>query len=132
MSYDPAIVGHYGKLVETWATSRYDVELDYPTVGGKKFDATGPAGQPIDVKGAMVNGVRPTFKFWKDSHGILRRERGIYLLVWYRAEGREISIVASRSIRADDLEITNWTNPGPTHYRSDTKEAQIPAPSLRP
>lgn len=80
----------------------------------------------------MVNGVRPTFKFWMDSHKILQRERGVYILVWYRAAGREISVVNSRSINADDLRITNWTNPGKTHYRSDTQEAQIPAPSLRP
>jgi len=30
MSYDPAIVGYYGKLVETWAADNYPIELDYP------------------------------------------------------------------------------------------------------
>ena len=132
MSYDPEIVGRYGNLVEKWATTEYDVTLDYPVVGGLKFDATGPDGEPIDVKGSMTNGVRPTFKFWKDQHRTLGENRGVYLLVWYRAEGTEISIVASRSIRASKLSINNWTNPGETHYRSHTKEAQIPAQALRP
>ena len=30
MSYDPAIVGRYGKLVELWATDRYPLTIDYP------------------------------------------------------------------------------------------------------
>jgi len=29
MSYDPAIVGYYGKLVEIWAADNYPIELDY-------------------------------------------------------------------------------------------------------
>jgi hypothetical protein len=40
MSYDPAIVDHYGKLVETLAADRYPIELNYPEVDGLKFDAT--------------------------------------------------------------------------------------------
>ena len=126
MSYDPAIVGYYGKLVETWAADRYPIELDYPEVGGLKFDATDEEdGRPWDVKGSMVNGVRPTFKFWEDQHRTLGREGGGYVLVWYRAEGREITVVSSRSIRARALEIDNWTNPGETHHRSHSREAQI-------
>ena len=132
MSYDPQIVGRYGNLVEKWATDRYGVELDYPVVDGLKFDATDDRGRPIDVKGSMTNGVRPTFKFWEDQHATLSDNQGIYLLVWYRAAGREISIVASRSVRARDLSIDNWTNPGSTHYRSHSREAQIPAAALRP
>lgn len=41
----------------------------------------------------MTNGVRPTFKFWEDQHRTLGREGGGYVLVWYRAEGREITVV---------------------------------------
>ena len=40
MSYGPAIVGRYGKLVELWATDRYLLTLDYPVVDGLKFDAS--------------------------------------------------------------------------------------------
>jgi len=132
MSYDPAIVGRYGKLVELWAADRYPIELEYPEVGGLKFDATGDRGEPWDVKGSMTNGVRPTFKFWKDQHSTLAENGGGYVLVWYRAVGREIEIMASRTIRARDLEISNWTNPGATHHRSHSQEAQIPAKKLRP
>lgn len=132
MSYDPQIVGRYGNLVEKWAADRYPVRLDYPVVGGIKFDATAvDGGNPVDVKGSMTNGVRPTFKFWEDQHDILSKNGGIYLLVWYRADGRQIAIVSSRSIRARDLKIDNWTNPGQTHYRSHSREAQIPAAALR-
>ena len=131
MSYDPAIVGYYGKLVETWAADRYPIELDYPEVDGLKLDATVEEdGRPWDVKGSMTNGVRPTFKFREDQHRVLGREDGGYVLVWYRAEGQEITIVSSRSVRARDLEITNWTNPDETHYRSHSYEAQIPADQL--
>ena len=133
MSYDPAIVGYYGKLVEIWAADNYPIELDYPEVDGLKFDATDKeSGRPWDVKGSMVNGVRPTFKFWEDQHRTLGRENGGYVLVWYRADGREITVVSSRSVRAGALEINNWTNPGDTHHRSHSKEAQIPADQLRP
>jgi hypothetical protein len=75
----------------------------------------------------MVNGVRPTFKFWEDQHRVLGRKGGGYVLVWYRAEGREITVVFSRMINAQGLRINNWTNPGETHYRSHSREAQIPA-----
>ena len=132
MSYDSAIVGRYGKLVELWATDRYPLTLDYPEVNGLKFDATDESGRPFDVKGSMVNGVRPTFKFWEDQHAALSDADGGYALVWYRAEGREITVLSSRTVRARDLEITNWTNPGETHYRSHSREAQIPAHQLRP
>ncbi|WP_256402611.1 hypothetical protein [Halorubrum salinum] len=131
MSYDPAIVGRYGKLVELWATNRYPLTLDYPVVDGLKFDASDEDGRPWDVKGSMTNGVRPTFKFWEDQHETLADADGGYALVWYRAEGREITVVSSRTIRARDLEITNWTNPGETHYRSHSREAQIPSKRLR-
>ncbi|QKY16384.1 hypothetical protein [Halorubrum sp. CBA1229] len=130
MSYDPAIVGYYGKLVETWVADNYPIELDYPEVDGLKFDATGESGRPWDVKGSMVNGVRPTFKFWEDQHRTLDREDGGYVLVWYRAEGRKITVVSSRTVRARDLEITNWTNPGETHYRRHSRGAQILADRL--
>jgi len=63
------------------------------------------------VKGSMTNGVRPTFKFWMDQHDTLSEHDGGYVLVWYRASGTEIRVVASRTVRARDLEITNWTNP---------------------
>ncbi|WP_017343137.1 hypothetical protein [Halorubrum sp. T3] len=63
MSYDPAIVGRYGKLVELWATDCYSLTLDYPVVDGLKFGASDEDGRPWDVKGSMANGVRPTFKF---------------------------------------------------------------------
>ena len=132
MSYDPSIVGRYGKLVELWATERYPLALDYPVVDGLKFDATDERGRPWDVKGSMVNGVRPTFKFWEDQHATLSESDGGYALVWYRAEGDGISVLSSRTIRARDLEINNWTNPGDTHYRSHSREAQLPASRLRP
>ncbi|AVP39985.1 hypothetical protein HOV17_gp21 [Halorubrum pleomorphic virus 9] len=132
MSYDPAIVGRYGKLVELWATDRYPLTLDYPVVDGLKFDASDEDGRPWDVKGSMVNGVRPTFKFWEDQHETLADADGGYALVWYRAEGREITVVSSRTVRARDLEITNWTNPGKTHYRSHSREAQVPSRQLQP
>jgi len=131
VSYDPAIVGRYGKLVELWATDRYPLTLDYPVVDGLKFDASDEDGRPWDVKGSMVNGVRPTFKFWEDQHETLADADGGYALVWYRAEGREITVVSSRTVRARDLEITNWTNPGETHHRSHSREAQIIASRFR-
>lgn len=129
--YDPQLVGRYGNLVEKWAAENYNVELNYPVVAGLKFDATASSGAPIDVKGSMTNGVRPTFKFWKDQHTALANNGGIYLLVWYRAAGKEIGIVDSRSIRAADIAIENWTYPGDSHYRSHSLEAQIPADQLR-
>lgn len=133
MSYDPEIVGRYGNLVEKWASDRYPVRLDYPVVDGLKFDATADdRGEPVDIKGSMTNGVRPTFKFWEDQHRVLSDNRGIYVLVWYRAAGREISIVASRSLRARSIDIDNWTNPGESHHRSHSREAQVPADALRP
>ena len=133
MSYDPSIVGRYGNLVEIWAAGKYPIERDYPVVDGLKFDATDDRdGRPWDVKGSMTNGVRPTFKFWMDQHDTLSKHDGGYVLVWYRASGTEIRVVASRTVRARDLEITNWTNPGDTHHRSHSKEAQIPADQLRP
>ena len=99
-------------------------------MGGLKFDATDRDGRPWDVKGSMVSGVRPTFKFWEDQHRVLRRGDGGYVLVWYRAEGREIAVVSARSVCARNLEINNWTNPGAAHHRSHTLEAQIPAKKL--
>lgn len=133
MSYDPAIVGRFGKLVELWAADHYrGLSLDYPERDGLKFDATDSDGNPWDVKGSMVNGVRPTFKFWEDQHTTLSENGGGYALVWYRAEGTEITVIDSRTIRAADLKITNWTNPGATHHRSHSQEAQIPADRLRP
>lgn len=68
----------------------------------------------------------------EDQHRTLGCEGGGYVLVWYRAEGRKITVVSSRSVRARELEITNWTNPGETHYRSHSSESQIPASRLRP
>jgi len=91
----------------------------------------GRNGSPVDVKGSMSNGVRPTFKFWRDQHRVLRENSGAYLLVWYRAEGTEIAIENSRSLRASDIEISNWTYPGDSHHRSHSLEAQIPADKLR-
>ena len=129
--YDPQLVGRYGNLVEKWAADRYDIDLDYPMLAGLKFDGTDSSGRPIDVKGSMTNGVRPTFKFWKDQHRTLEEHEGIYLLVWYRAAGDEIGIVDSRSIRAAAIDISNWTYPGDTHHRSHSLEAQIPADQLR-
>ena len=89
----------YGRLVELWATDRYPLTLDYPVVDGLKFNATDEDGRPWDVKGSMVNGVRPTFKFWEDQHETLADADGGYALVWYRAEGREITVVSSRTVR---------------------------------
>jgi len=132
MSYDPQIVGRYGKLVEKWAGERYPLDLDYPEVEGLKFDGTGPDGSPWEVKGTMINGVRPTFKFWRDQHEKLRERDGGYILVWYRARGREIDVLSSRSIEATALRIDNWTNPGASHHRSHSQEAQIRADELRP
>ena len=133
MRYDPQLVGRYGNLVEIWAADRYPLELDYPMVDGLKFDATDDRdGRPWDIKGSMTNGVRPTFKFWRDQHRTLADHDGGYVLAWYRAQGTEITVVDSRAIAARDLEITNWTNPGDTHHRSHSKEAQIPADRLRP
>ena len=80
----------------------------------------------------MVNGVRLTFKFWEDQHETLADADGGYALVWYRAEGREITVVSSRTVRARDLDITNWTNPGETHYRSHAREAQLHSKRLQP
>ncbi len=132
MSYDPQIVGRYAKLAEIWAVDRYrGLTLDYPTVDGLKFDASDTDGNPWDIKASMENGVRPTFKFWKDQHSALSKAGGGYVLVWYEAKGTEITAKHSRTIRAADLEISNWTYPGDTHYRNHTKEAQIPADKLR-
>ncbi|VTT86647.1 hypothetical protein DM2_2685 [Halorubrum sp. DM2] len=131
MSYDPAIVGRYGKLVELWPTDHYPLTLNYSVVDGLKFDATDRDGRPWDVKGSMVNGVRPTFKFWEDQHEVLSDSNGGYALVWYQAEGRKITVVSSRTVLARDLDISNWTNPGETHYRSHSREAQILANQLR-
>jgi hypothetical protein len=130
VSYDPAIVGRYGKLVELWAADRYPLTLNYPVVDGLKFDASDEDGRPWDLKDSMVSGVRPTFKFWEDQHETLADADGGYALVWYRADGRETTVVSSRTIRARDLEIRNWTNPGETHYRSHSREAQVSSDQL--
>ena len=132
MSYDADQVGRYGKMVETYAERTYPLVLDYPIVGGLRFDLTDDAGNPWDAKGSMTNGVRPTFKFWEDQHDLLEEHGGGYVLVWYRADGRQIRVAESRTIRARDIKITNWTNPGDTHHRSHSREAQIPAAKLRP
>jgi len=88
------------------------IERDYPVVDGLKFDATDDQdGRPWDVKGSMTNGVRPTFKFWMDQHDTLSEHDGGYVLVWYRASGTEIRVVASRTVRARDLEITTGPIP---------------------
>ena len=131
MSYDSSKVGRYGNLAEKWAADRYPVTLDYPMVGGLKFDATARDGRPFDIKACMVNGVRPTFKFWDDQHRILSESSGGYVLVWYVARETEICVKESRSLSAESIRITNWTNPGETHYRSHAREAQIPADRLR-
>lgn len=130
-SYDSSKVGRYGNLAERWAAERYPVTLDYPVVDGLKFDATARDGRPFDIKACMLNGVRPTFKFWDDQHKALETNRGGYILVWYEARETEISVKDSRSLSASAIEITNWTNPGETHYRSHAREAQIPADRLR-
>jgi len=133
MSYDPERVGAYGKLVEVWASDHYPLTLDYPTHGDLRLDATDDRGRPWDVKGSMVNSAsRSTFKFWKDQHDLLAKKDGGYVLVWYRAREDSIDVVDSRTIQARALKIDNWTNPGATHYRSHSKEAQIPAHTLRP
>lgn len=133
MSYDPSRVGRYGKLVELWGAERYPLTLDYPEVGGLKFDATDSRGNPWDIKGSMVNSAsRSTFKFWEDQHDVLEDEDGGYILVWYRALEDSIEVVSSRSIRARSLKIDNWTNPGESHHRSHSREAQIAAGRLRP
>ncbi|MCW8172796.1 hypothetical protein [Natrialba swarupiae] len=131
MSYDPQRVGHYGKLVELWAERNYPLELEYPMVDGLRFDAVDDRGRPWDIKGTMLNGVRPTFKFWKDQHDTLAAEDGGYALVWYRARENSIAVEDSRTIKARNIRIDNWTNPGATHHRSHTKEAQVPAHELR-
>jgi len=132
MSYDPDQVGRFGKQIEEYAARRYPLELDYPERSGLKFDLSDSRGRPWDAKGSMLNGVRPTFKFWKDQHKILSESGGGYVLVGYRADGRSASVAWSRTIRAADLRIDNWTYPGDTHYRSHSLEAQIPANKLRP
>lgn len=132
MSYNPESVGRYGNLAERWAAERYPVTLDYPMVGGLKFDATAGDGRPFDIKASMINGVRPTFKFWSDQHKILSEESGGYILVWYEARQTEICVKESRSLSASSIKIDNWTNPGDSHYRSHAREAQIPADRLRP
>ena len=133
MSYDPQRVGRYGKLVELYAARRYPIDLEYPMVDGLRFDAIDSDGRPWDVKGSMTNSSsRSTFKFWMDQHEILSSEGGGYVLVWYRALADSIEVVSSRTIRARNMKIDNWTNPGETHYRSHSKEAQIPAHALRP
>jgi len=132
MSYDPQQVGRYGKLIELWAARNYPFDLDYPTADGLKFDLSDRNGRPWDAKGSMLNGVRPTFKFWKDQHSALAKNGGGYVLVGYRARGRDAKIKWSRTIRAADLRIDNWTYPGDTHHRSHSLEAQIPAEALRP
>ena len=53
--------------VETLPTDRCPLTLDYPVVDGRKFYASDEDGRPWDVKGSMVNGIRPTFKFWQAS-----------------------------------------------------------------
>lgn len=131
MSYDPQLVGRYGNLAEKWVSERYPLTLDYPMRGGLKFDASDSTGTPYDIKSCMVNGVRPTFKFWSDQHRILSEESGGYVLVWYEAREREISVKDSRSLSAKSIRIDNWTNPGDSHYRSHAREAQIPADRLR-
>mgnify|MGYP005869527557 CR=1 FL=1 len=117
--YDPGRVGRYGNLVEKWAARNYPIELDYPMMRGLKFDGTTTDGLICDVKGSMANGVRPTFKFWKDQHDALASADGV-------------TILDSRSVDARSLRIDNWTNPGDTHHRSHSREAQIPADQLRP
>lgn len=130
MSYNPEKVGTYGNLAEQWAAERYPVELDYPMRNGLKFDAS-KNGRPWDIKASMVNGVRPTFKFWRDQHDTLKQASGGYILVWYQAHQEEITVHHSRSIKARHIEIHNWTYPGDTHHRSHTQEAQLPADQLR-
>ena len=132
MSYDPQQVGRYGKLIEIWASDHYPLTLDYPHVDDLRLDATDDQGRPWDIKGSMVNSEsRSTFKFWEDQHSTLGDHGGGYVLVWYRASQNGISVRDSRSIRARDLRIDNWTEPGATHYRSHSREAQIPAERLR-
>lgn len=130
-SYDSSKVGRYGNLAERWAAERYPVTLDYPVVDGLKFDATARDGRPFDIKASMVNGVRPTFKFWDDQHKTLAERDGGYILVWYEARESEISVKDSRSLSASSIQIDNWTYPGDSHYRSHSLEAQIPADRLR-
>ncbi|GAA0722691.1 hypothetical protein J2744_000060 [Halorubrum trapanicum] len=91
-------------------------------------DESNENGYPRDVKGSIVNSVPA----WEDQHETLVGADGRYALVWYRAEGREITVMSSRTVRARDLEITNWTNPGETHYRSHSREAQISVSRLQP
>ena len=62
----------------------------------RKFNAGDEGGRPWDVKASMVNGVRPKFKFREGQHETLADVDGGYALVWYRAEGREITVVSSR------------------------------------
>lgn len=133
MTYDPQRVGRYGNLAEIWAADNYPVELDYPVCDGLKFDATDQTdGRPWDIKASMANGVRPTFKFWRDQHETLADHNGGYILVWYRANPDSIDVLESRSMLSRDIHIHNWTNPGDTHHRSNTQEAQILAGELRP
>ena len=132
MSYDPQQVGRYGKLIEIWAADRYPITLDYPTIGDLRLDGTDDQGRPWDVKGSMVNSAsRSTFKFWEDQHSTLGDHGGGYVLVWYHASESGISVDHSRSIKARDIRIDNWTSPGSTHHRSHSKEAQIPAKQLK-
>ncbi|WP_423997372.1 hypothetical protein [Halorubrum trapanicum] len=39
------------------------------------------------MKESMVNGVRPTFKFWEDQHETLADADGGYALVWSERKG---------------------------------------------
>jgi len=50
---------------------------------------------------------RSTFKFWEVRYKTLADVDGGYALVWYRAEGQEITVVSSQTIWTWDLDLSN-------------------------
>lgn len=107
---------------------------DRSDTGDDWYDARGPDGTPIEIKGTVVeqsNGSSNTVGRWwiqRSNHRRLREQRGLYELVVYREhdETEEIEILASCRIPARCLDafITTWY--GTTGSQTQGEATKVP------
>jgi hypothetical protein len=108
-------------MAEQAARNRYNLTADHTSW----HDARDPEGHPVEVKATMVqqrDGTTGRFRIFKRYHRTLERADGRYVFVVYRARGRGIEVVKTRSIRAEDLSLS-WGGSG---GHRGSLEAKVP------
>lgn len=102
---------HYGRLAEEVAVRRYGLKSTHTSW----HDARTSDGRPVETKATMLNrgdGTEGRFRIFEQYHKRLVQADGLYVFVPYKARGRGIQVVDTRSVEAGNLRLNFYSAGG--------------------